>query len=134
LEEYRARHNTLSLLQTPTLQNPSKHEILRDRISILRDAADYSGKFYSDRWLRKNLLRQTDQDIVQIDAEITEEQMIQMQKQQEASIAAGLSPQGQEMGQPGAPTGGQTSAGGINTVAPQADPTGGKPFDASSLL
>ncbi|NDB84571.1 MAG: portal protein [Alphaproteobacteria bacterium] len=109
-------------------------EILRDRIAILRDAADYSGKFYSDRWLRKNLLRQTDRDIAQIDGEINEEQMIQMQKQQEAAMAAGLSPQGQGMGQPAMGGGGAAPQGDINTVAPQADPTGGKPFDASSLL
>jgi len=107
-------------------------EILKDRISILRDAADYSGKFYSDRWLRKNLLRQTDQDISQIDAEIGEEQQIQLEKQQQASMAAGLSPQGQELGQSDM-SGGQ-SGGGINTVAPPQDPTGGKTFDASSLL
>ena len=109
-------------------------EILKDRISILRDAADYSGKFYSDRWLRKNLLRQTDQDISQIDSEINEEQIIQMQKQQEASAAAGLNSQGQEVGQTDM-SGGQSPNGGINTGAPgQTDPTGGNTFDASSLL
>jgi hypothetical protein len=58
-------------------------EILRDRIAILRDAADYSGKFYSDRWLRKNLLRQTDEDITEMDQEIEQEQQIQLLKQQQ---------------------------------------------------
>jgi len=110
-------------------------EILRDRIAILRDAADYSGKFYSDRWLRKNLLRQTDEDISQMDREIAEEQQIQLLKQQQSEMAAMggtpnmMPPQGGE-----APAGGQEA--GINTGASAQPATnlGGMKFDASSLL
>jgi len=110
-------------------------EILRDRIAILRDAADYSGKFYSDKWLRKNLLRQTDLEIQQIDVEIQEEQQQQLEKQQqaaqEAAQAAAMSGGGAD--QQAAPEG-QAGGEGINNQAPQVDPTGGKTFDASSLL
>lgn len=106
-------------------------EILRDRIAILRDAADYSGKFYSDKWLRKNLLRQTDDEIAQMDAEISEEQQIQLQKQQQAAAAMGLTPEGAPTGEAGN-TGQQP---GINTGASaQPATTGGTTFDASSLL
>jgi len=109
-------------------------EILRDRIAILRDAADYSGKFYSDRWLRKNLLRQTDIEIQQIDSEIQEEQMQQLQKQQEAQEAA-MASQPQVTDQVAQQSqGGDVSGGTINTAAPEVDPTGGKTFDVSSLL
>jgi hypothetical protein len=111
-------------------------EILRDRIAILRDAADYSGKFYSDKWLRKNLLRQTDLEIQQIDVEIQEEQQQQLEKQQqaaqEAAQAAAMSGGGADQ-QAAAPEG-QAGGEGINIQAPQVDPTGGKTFDASSLL
>ena len=111
-------------------------EILRDRIAILRDAADYSGKFYSDRWLRKNLLRQTDEEIAQMDQEISQEQQVQLQKQQETASAMGLTPEGgdQAGGQAAAPGGGQPDAG-INTGA-SAQPAnmGGTSLDASSLL
>jgi hypothetical protein len=111
-------------------------EVLRDRIAILRDAADYSGKFYSDKWLRKNLLRQTDLEIQQIDVEIQEEQQQQLEKQQqaaqEAAQAAAMSGGGADQ-QAAAPEG-QAGGEGINNQAPQVDPTGGKTFDASSLL
>lgn len=108
-------------------------EVLKDRIAILRDAADYSGKFYSDRWLRKNLLRQTDQDIAEIDGQIQEEQQIQMQKQQEAAMAAQAQQQGGQQGQPDA-SGGQAPSVDINSGGQPTDPTGGTSFDASSLL
>jgi len=107
-------------------------EIMKDRVAILRDVADYSGKFYSDKWIRKNLLQQTDDEIATMDQEISEEQAIQLQKQQEAAAQAaqaqGAPPDGAG-GQPGA----DPSQGGINT-GEQSDPTGGKTFDASSLL
>jgi hypothetical protein len=111
-------------------------EILRDRISILRDAADYSGKFYSDRWLRKNLLRQTDQDISMIDSEIQQEKEIELMKQQQAQMEAQMAAQGIPPDQAQQEQGGQPpepDQGAINTPV-QADPTGGKTFDASSLL
>jgi len=110
-------------------------EILRDRIAILRDAADYSGKFYSDRWLRKNLLRQTDLDIQQIDVEIQEEQQLQLQKQQEAqeqAMMAATQMQGaQETQMQGDQSGQPQDA--INTQA-SPESAGRVTFDASSLL
>jgi hypothetical protein len=107
-------------------------EILRDRIAILRDAADYSGKFYSDRWLRKNLLRQTDEDITEMDQEIEQEQQIQLLKQQQIEQQAAISPEQQAAAEPG-DTG--TTQSSINTGASaQPATTGGIKFDASSLL
>ena len=110
-------------------------EILRDRIAILRDAADYSGKFYSDKWLRRNLLRQTDLEIQQIDSEIQEEQQQQLEKQQQAAQEAAMAAGGGDQQQQAAASPeGQAGGEGINNQAPQVDPTGGKTFDASSLL
>ena len=52
-------------------------ELIKERMGVLREVADYSGKFFSDRWIRKNILRQTDDEIEQIDHEIEEEKAIQ---------------------------------------------------------
>jgi hypothetical protein len=49
-------------------------EILRDRISMLRDIDDYAGKYYSHEWIRRNVLYQTEEDIKEIDEQIVDEQ------------------------------------------------------------
>jgi hypothetical protein len=48
-------------------------EILRDRISMLRDVDDYAGKYYSHEWIRRNVLYQTDEDMEEIDKQIVDE-------------------------------------------------------------
>lgn len=49
-------------------------EILRDRITMLRDVDDYAGKYYSHEWIRRNVLRQSDEEMEEIDEQIAEEQ------------------------------------------------------------
>ena len=49
-------------------------EILRDRISMLRDIDDYTGKYYSHEWIRRKVLRQTEEEIEEIDEQIAEEE------------------------------------------------------------
>lgn len=49
-------------------------EILRDRLSILRDIADFAGMYYSHEYIRRKVLRQTDEDIEEIDEQIMAEQ------------------------------------------------------------
>jgi hypothetical protein len=48
-------------------------EILRDRISMLRDIDDYTGKYYSHEWVRRNILYQTEKDMNEIDEQIVDE-------------------------------------------------------------
>ena len=48
-------------------------EILRDRVSMLRDVDDYTGKYYSHEWIRRNVLYQTEEDMKEIDEQIKEE-------------------------------------------------------------
>ena len=48
-------------------------EILRDRISMLRDIDDYTGKYYSHEWVRRNVLYQTEEDMKEIDEQIVDE-------------------------------------------------------------
>ena len=48
-------------------------EVLRDRISMLRDVDDYAGKYYSHLWIRKNVLHQSDEDMEEMDEQIGQE-------------------------------------------------------------
>jgi hypothetical protein len=48
-------------------------EVIRERLSLLRDMDEYVGKYYSVEWVRKNILRQTDSDIEYIDKQIEDE-------------------------------------------------------------
>ena len=42
------------------------NEILRERMELLQMVDEYSGKFVSDEWIRKRILRMTDEEIEQI--------------------------------------------------------------------
>lgn len=49
-------------------------EILRERMAMLRDIDDYAGKYYSHEWIRRNVLRQTDEEMEEMDEQIQDEQ------------------------------------------------------------
>lgn len=111
-------------------------EVYKDRMAILREVADYSGKFFSDYWIRKNILRQSDEDIAEIDAQIEQqkaEEMAQIQTQQGGEG-------GMDMGGEPAPEGAPppVSGGEQPQAAPQTQSTfinnKGVDYDASSLL
>ena len=48
-------------------------ELLQDRLNILRDIEEYKGKYYSSEYIRKYVLRQTEEEIERIDKEIESE-------------------------------------------------------------
>ena len=48
-------------------------EILRERITLANDVSPYIGKYYSVEFIRKNILQQTDEDILEIDSQIADE-------------------------------------------------------------
>ena len=48
-------------------------EILRERISLANEVSPYIGKYYSVEYIRKNVLRQSDEDIIDIDSQIRKE-------------------------------------------------------------
>ena len=48
-------------------------EILQNRISVLRDMDEYVGKYYSQEWIRKNILQQTEDEIEEINDQIEQE-------------------------------------------------------------
>jgi len=48
-------------------------EILRERLQTMRDLEEYVGKYYSQEWIRKNILMQSDDDIEKMDEQIKAE-------------------------------------------------------------
>jgi hypothetical protein len=48
-------------------------EIMNDRLNALNTITPYSGRYYSNEWIRKNVLRQTDEEIEEIDEQIAGE-------------------------------------------------------------
>ena len=42
------------------------NEVLRERMELLQMVDEYAGKFFSDQWIRKRILRLTDEEIEQI--------------------------------------------------------------------
>ena len=48
-------------------------ELLQDRLNILRDIEEYTGKYYSKEYIRRYVLRQTEDEIQRIDKEIEAE-------------------------------------------------------------
>lgn len=55
-------------------------DVMKERLSVLQDVSSYAGKYYSHTWIRKNILRQTEEDIEEMDEEIAEEmELVQYQ-------------------------------------------------------
>jgi hypothetical protein len=80
-------------------------EILKDRLQTARDAEDFVGKYYSREWVRKNILKQTEDEVEQIDKQIdTEQKMGLLQAPAGPGGPEGEVPQGE---QPPPPTAGE---------------------------
>ena len=48
-------------------------EMLRDRIALVAEMQDYIGKYYSNEWVRRNILKMTTSEIKQMDTQIKKE-------------------------------------------------------------
>lgn len=51
-------------------------ELLRERLTSLSMIDPYIGKYYSNKWVRRNILRQTDEEIAEEDNKIKEEEKL----------------------------------------------------------
>jgi len=47
-------------------------EIIKDRLDVLGTIEQYIGKYYSEKWVRSNILNQSDEDIERMDSENAE--------------------------------------------------------------
>lgn len=53
-------------------------EIMQSRLAVLGDAVQYAGRFYSDEWLKKNVLRQDEELIKEMQSQMDDEAAQQM--------------------------------------------------------
>ena len=48
-------------------------EVMRERLSLLQDVDQYTGKYFSTEWIRRNVLMQSEEDIEKMNQEIDAE-------------------------------------------------------------
>lgn len=69
-------------------------EILRERLQSLTEIEQYEGVYYSKEWIRKNILRQSEDDIKELDKEIEKESK-ESEESEENNPQMNPEPQGQ---------------------------------------
>lgn len=58
-------------------------ELMQERLGILAIIDQYSGKYYSKKWIQENILRLNEQEIEEMQVQINEEKSIDLQTQSE---------------------------------------------------
>lgn len=58
-----------------------ENEILAERINMLNTIGQYNGIFFSTKYVRKNILKQTEEEIIAMDKEIEQDRQKQIQQQ-----------------------------------------------------
>ena len=66
-------HIQYSFLKDGYFAELKNAEIMRDRINLAEQISPHVGKYFSVEYIRKNVLRQTDEDIAEIDRQIANE-------------------------------------------------------------
>ena len=64
---------SIDFMQDNYFSELKEFEVLRDRFEILSTMDEYVGKYYSQEWVRKNILQQSEQEIENIDKQIADE-------------------------------------------------------------
>ena len=59
-------------------------ELLREKLQTLDAISNYVGEYFSKQWIQKNVLHFNDEDIEQIDKEISGQEQEQPEEQQAA--------------------------------------------------
>jgi hypothetical protein len=59
------------------------NDILRERLDIIAAVTPYIGRFFSEEFVRKNFLKQSEEDILEIDAQINREVQRQLEAQEQ---------------------------------------------------
>jgi hypothetical protein len=59
------------------------NDILRERIDIIAAVTPFIGRFFSEEYVRKNLLHQSEEEMLEINAQINREQQRQMEAQEQ---------------------------------------------------
>jgi hypothetical protein len=76
IEEWKEIKNSIryDFQQDNHFEELKEQEILTQRLQTLQAINDYSGEYYSKMWIRKNILRQSDEDIKDMDKEMAQEE------------------------------------------------------------
>jgi hypothetical protein len=72
------------------------NDVLRDRIDMLNTLSNFVGRYYSEEYIRKNILKQTDEEIIEINGLIAKEQqeiLLKQVEQQQQMMALGIQPE-----------------------------------------
>jgi hypothetical protein len=78
------------------------NDILRERLDIIAAVTPYIGKFFSEEFVRKHFLKQSEEDILEIDAQINREIQRQLEAQEQQmyqQMLTGQPPPDQQQGQ-----------------------------------
>ena len=73
-----------------------ENEIMRERGDMLNTLGNYNGTFFSTKYIRKNILRQTDDEIAKMDQEIEVDRQKQIQQQLQMQQMGLLNPEEQQ--------------------------------------
>ena len=71
-------------------------EILGQRVQILQQLDPFVGKYYSEAWIRRNVLRLDDEDIEQIEKEIEDEKDDRLEDAEQVGTLAGVTQAAQQ--------------------------------------
>jgi hypothetical protein len=74
-EDWATIHSGLSydFLTDGHFSELKESEMLKDRVALADSMANYVGKYFSHKYIRKNILKQSDRDMEEIDKQISEE-------------------------------------------------------------
>ena len=70
-------------MQDNQFEELKQAEILRERISLLRDLDEYVGTYYSKEWIRKNILQMSEDDVEEIGKQIEDEKAEEPQDEED---------------------------------------------------
>jgi hypothetical protein len=73
-----------------------ENEILSERVNMLNVLGNYNGIFFSTNYIRKNILKQTDEEIARMDMEIEQDRQKQIQQQLQMQQMGLLNPEEQQ--------------------------------------
>lgn len=67
-----------------------ENEIMMQRITLLQQMEPYIGRFYSNNWIKKNVLMQTDEEIETMDKEFAEDRGMALDNAEQSGLVAGV--------------------------------------------
>lgn len=73
-----------------------ENEILNERVNMLNVLGNYNGVFFSTNYIRKHILKQTDEEMAEMDIEIEKDRQKQIQQQIEMQQMGLLNPEEQQ--------------------------------------